>query len=148
MQDLDPKALFVRVRAAILAATSRQQAMLRDGTVARALETATRYAQGAPLAAVEVTAQLEVLRQLVLETATPELVLVQSAVEARLALDRGDDLTAVELAVLAGISRDHILDLARSGSIPSAYRAEQDKRQPWRFRSTKALKKWIADRNA
>lgn len=63
---------------------------------------------------------------------------------ARFALERGDDLSAVQVAILSGTDRDHIL--ARASEIPGGYRSRLNKHRPWRFRVTQDLVSWLRGR--
>ncbi len=153
--------LSARLGVAVLEVTNLQRAIVGPDTrLADALNTLVRYAQGRAYLADVVDGCLDTVRRLYSSPAAPdapallepepatELGLVVAAVIARQALDRGRDLSAGELSLLSGVNHDHIADLARRGLVPSAYRAANYKRRPWRFRATKALKKWIADKNA
>lgn len=63
---------------------------------------------------------------------------------AREALQTRRPLSAVQLALLSGYDRDHILAIA--ASLPGAHRAERLLRRPWRFRVNKDLHAFIAAR--
>lgn len=96
-------------------------------------------AQLAPLrACAEVVGSLDPA-----EPETPLEFLVAGA-RARAALDAGEVMTSLQLALLAGLDRDHVNGMALREQIPSAYRSAETKHRPWRFRNTKALRAWVA----
>lgn len=75
------------------------------------------------------------------EPSTPiEAVLVGA--QARYRLEHGQELSALELAILIGYNRDSVLSIAHS--VPSARRLPDGSR-PWRFKPTKALRTWMRD---
>lgn len=75
---------------------------------------------------------------------TNELALCVLAAYARLELDRPRGvLTNMQVAVLAGLDRDSVNVYALRGEVPHAYRSDENRHRPWRFRAAKALKAWI-----
>jgi hypothetical protein len=77
------------------------------------------------------------------EPVTPLDFLIAGA-RARAALEVGDTLTSVQLAILAGLDRDHVNGLALTNVIPGAYRSDESRHRPWRYKPTKALREWVA----
>lgn len=72
------------------------------------------------------------------------LALVVAGAAARERLDTGEPLTAMDLAVLTGQDRDHILALSGRDEIPGAYRSEESGHRPWRYRPNKRLREWLS----
>lgn len=160
LRDVDAGVLAARLSVSVLEVTNHQRAVVgADGRLADAIHALTRYAQGHAHQG-SVPDHFDVVRRLYASPAvadapaalepepTSELALLVAAVFARQSLDRGRDISAGELALLSGLNHDHVAELARKEAIPSAYRSAKYKRRPWRFRATKALKKWIDDKNA
>jgi hypothetical protein len=80
-----------------------------------------------------------------LEPAEPvtELEAVIVGARARAALESGEALTSIQVAILAGLDRDHVNGLAKKDEIPGAERSNENGHRPWRFRNSKALREWI-----
>lgn len=159
LRDVDPNALARELAQSAHDALRDLTSLLGPNRLDNAMRILAMYARGEELAADVVERQLEFVGQLyrsplgaaTLPTSEPTTAfeLVLAAVRARLSLDAGRDIGAQELAILAGLNWPYISQLAAAGAIPGAHRVgkEQDKRRPWRFRATKALKKWIDDKN-
>jgi hypothetical protein len=77
------------------------------------------------------------------EPVTP-LEFIIAGARARAALEAGQVLTSLQLAILSGLDRDHVNGMALKEQIPSAYRSDESKHRPWRFRNTKALREWVS----
>jgi hypothetical protein len=66
--------------------------------------------------------------------------------EAREALRSRAALTSVQVGVLTGLDRDTVNAHALQGEVPDAFRSDETKHRPWRFKPTKALRVWMADK--
>jgi hypothetical protein len=75
------------------------------------------------------------------------LALVIMGAYARERLDTAKPVSSPELAVLAGLDRDHINRLAAEGTIPGAFRSEKSGTRPWMFRPSAALRAWLQSYN-
>lgn len=161
LKDVDAVALAASLYRSLHNTVADQVALLGQDTISVAVACLADYARGAEIDPSVVERRLEVVGRLYRSAVAPdasipsiaepanELELVIGAARARLTLDCGRDISTQELALLAGVNWAYVSQLAARGAIPSAYRVnkEQDKRRPWRFRASKALKQWIADRN-
>ena len=67
---------------------------------------------------------------------------------ARAKLEAGEPLSSPELALLVGINRDYLTAMVSRDEVPSCYRDDKLPRRPYRFRVTKALREWMAERGA
>lgn len=159
LRDVDPEALADGTAKLSLQHASALLAAAISGEVAGALHALVRYARGEGLGDQDTLETLldriaPLYRSVIHPEAGPgpaaapetPIELVVAAALARQQIDLGRDIGCTELALLTGINRDHMTALARE--IPSAYRVLKDKdsRRPWRFKPTKALKQWIADK--
>lgn len=159
LRDVDPEAMAAALANQLLRHASAQLAAATSGDVADALRALARYARGEGLGAQPVGELLQSIAPLYRSVTQPDahpvpapsnpttpLEMVVAAALARLQIDSGRDIGCTELALLTGIHRDHLTAIARE--IPTAYRVGKDKdsRMPWRFKPTKALRQWIADK--
>lgn len=67
-----------------------------------------------------------------------------AAGEARFAVIDHVPLTSMQVALLTDRDRDHVNILAGKGEIPGAYRSDENRHQPWRFRVDSRLIGWLA----
>jgi hypothetical protein len=160
LKDVDAAALAVELGRALQATMAEHLSLFGQDSLAGAVRFLAAYARGEVSDASVLERQLEIVSRLYrspmgavgLPTTEPTnaLELVIAAARARQSLDAGRDIGAQELAILAGMNWPYISQLAAGGAIPGAYRVgkEQDKRRPWRFRASKALKKWIDEKNS
>lgn len=71
------------------------------------------------------------------------LALVVAAAQARELLADSEPLTVPALHALTGLDRDHLTRLAQQDAIPGAYRSDETKHRPWKFRPSDKLRAWI-----
>jgi hypothetical protein len=153
LRDVDPDSLTKDAGQALLQDATAKLAALNSGELAAALQVLVAYARGdLPMSQAErkrMTACVALLWASpvapaeVPKTDTP-IGLVVAAVQARAALDAGEDIGCPEISLLTGYASDHVASLAQE--IPGHYRDTKDRRKPWRFKASAALRRWIKDR--
>ena len=74
------------------------------------------------------------------------LALAVAAAEAREALHAHAPLTSMQVAILAGLDRDYVNALALRDQMHDAYRSDENRHRPWRFKPTVRLCKWVQER--
>lgn len=159
LRDIDADALSAGTAKLLLQHASTQLAAATSGGVSWALHALVRYARGESIEGTLETLLEDIAplyRSVLHPDAHPthvvamrpetELEFVVAAALARQQIDAGREIGCTELSLLTGLNRDHLTEIAGAGAIPSAYRVGKDRRKPWRFKPTKALKAWIADK--
>ena len=155
LRDLDADALATEAGQALLQDASEKLAALNSGELGAALRGLVAYARGSTT--ITDHERVRLMGRMELLWAAPYAVaeapkrldhpmgVLCAAVLARVALNAGKDVGCQEIALLTGYTSDHVASIAQE--IPGHYRDTKDRRKPWRFKSSAALRRWIRERS-